>query len=77
VEARVKSDNTIEIHSQDVKSIRLHLRPELLPTPGEFRLVWNGKKKFSGPLRNLCSLLTPPSEDPKLDLTDTRDLTLP
>lgn len=78
VEARVKSDNTIEIHSHDVKRIRLHVRPELLPKPGDLRIVWNGKKMFEGPLRDRCSL--PPSlsaGDPKLDLTDTRDLALP
>jgi dienelactone hydrolase len=78
MEARVKTDNTIEIHSHDVKSVRLHLRPELLPKPGDLRIVWNGKKMFSGQLRDRCSLqLTPTVGDPKLDLTDTRDLVLP
>jgi pimeloyl-ACP methyl ester carboxylesterase len=78
LDARVKPDNTIEIHSHEVKSIRLHLRPELLPKPGNFRIVWNGKKMFDGPLRDVCSLPIPPAAgDPKLDLTDTRDLTLP
>jgi len=78
VEARVKADNTIEIHSHDVKRIRLHLRPELLPKPGDLRIVWNGKKMFDGPLRDRCSLaVMPPAEDPKLDLTDIRDLALP
>ena len=78
VQARVKSDNTIEIHSHDVKSIRLHLRPELLPRPGDLRIVWNGKKMFAGPPRDVCSLpAVPNASDPKLDLTDTRDLELP
>lgn len=78
VEARVKADNTIEIHSHDVKSLRLHLRPELLPRPGDVRIVWNGKKLFSGPLRDRCSLTpVPPAGDAKLDLSDTRDLELP
>lgn len=78
VEARVKADNTIEIHSHDVKSIRLHLRSELLPKPGDLRIVWNGKKMSNGPLRDRCSLPPlPPAGDPKLDLTDTRDLVLP
>jgi pimeloyl-ACP methyl ester carboxylesterase len=78
IDARVKPDNVIEIHSHDVKSIRLHLRPELLPKSGDFRIVWNGKKIFSGPLRDVCSLPSPPtSGDPKLDLGDTRDLLLP
>jgi pimeloyl-ACP methyl ester carboxylesterase len=77
VEARVKADNTIEIHSHDVKSIRLHLRPELLPRAGDLRIVWNGNTMFSGPLRDRCSLPPPLAGDPKLDLTDTRDLALP
>jgi pimeloyl-ACP methyl ester carboxylesterase len=87
IDARVKPDNTIDIHSHEVKSIRLHLRPELLPKSGDVRIVWNGKKMFTGPLRDYCSLppgsLPPGSTapgstgDPKLDLADTRDLTLP
>ncbi|MGB6387462.1 MAG: dienelactone hydrolase family protein [Terriglobales bacterium] len=81
IDARVKADNTIEIHSHNVKSIRLHLRPELLPKPGDLHIVWNGKKIFSGTLRDYCSLApVSPSistGDPKLDLADTRDLTLP
>jgi pimeloyl-ACP methyl ester carboxylesterase len=75
VEARVKGDNMLEIHSHDVKSIRLHLRPELLPRPGDFSIVWNGKRMFHGPLRDRCS--QPATEDPKLDLADTRELALP
>ncbi|MGD0601446.1 MAG: dienelactone hydrolase family protein, partial [Terriglobales bacterium] len=78
VEARVKADNTVEIHSRDVKSLRLHLRPELLSKPGDVRIVWNGKKLFSEPLRDPCSLTpVPPSGDTRLDLSDTRDFTLP
>ena len=77
IDARVKPDNTIEIHSHDVKTIRLHLRPELLPKPGDLRIVWNGKKVFSGPLRDYCSLAPISVGDSKLDLADTRDLTLP
>jgi pimeloyl-ACP methyl ester carboxylesterase len=78
VEARVKADNTVEIHSHDVKTLRLHLRPELLPKPGEMRILWNGKKMFSGPLRDLCTLpALPLGADLKLDLSDTRDLELP
>ena len=78
IDARVKTDNTIEIHSHDVKRIRLYLRPELLPKPGDFRIVWNGKKLFSGPLRDRCSMpSSSASADPELDLADTRDLTLP
>jgi pimeloyl-ACP methyl ester carboxylesterase len=78
VEARVKADNTVEIHSHDVKRLRLHLRPELLLRPGDVHIVWNGKKMFSGPLRDICALPPLPlAGDPKLDLSDTRDLELP
>jgi len=78
IDARVKADNTIEIHSHDVRSIRLHLRPELLAKPGDFRIVWNGKKMFTGPLRDVCSVPALASTgDTKLDLADTRDLMLP
>jgi pimeloyl-ACP methyl ester carboxylesterase len=77
LDARVKPDNTIEIHSHEVKSIRLHLRPELLPKPGDFHVVWNGKKTFSGPLRDYCSSAAAASPDPKLDLSDIRNLDLP
>lgn len=90
IDARVKADNTIEIHSHDVKSIRLHLRPELLPQPGDLRVVWNGRKMPTAPLRDLCSLAAPLSaEDPQfdqtldrsfdrtLDQTDNRDFVLP
>ncbi|MBZ5614478.1 MAG: dienelactone hydrolase family protein [Acidobacteriia bacterium] len=78
VEARVKADNTIEIHSHDLKRLRLYLRPELLPNPGDVHIVWNGKKMFSGPLRDVCALPPLPlAADPKLDLSDTRDLELP
>ncbi len=77
VDARVKNDNTIDIHSHEVRSIRLHLRRELLPQPGELRIVWNGKKMFGGPLRDYCSLaITPETGDWKLDLSDIRDLAL-
>ncbi len=77
IDARIKADNTIEIHSRNVKSIRLHLRPELLPNPGDLQIVWNGKKMFDGPLRDYCSLPPVSDGDPKIDLTDTRDFTLP
>jgi hypothetical protein len=77
LDARVKSDNTVEIHSHEMKKLRLHLRPELLPKPGDYRVVWNGKKMFSGPLRDYCSSSATPGPDPKLDLGDIRDLELP
>jgi len=80
IDARIKPDSAsslIEIHSHDVKSIRLHLRPELFPKPGEIRIVWNGKKVFTGALQDYCSLASSSTADPKIDLTDPRVLTLP
>lgn len=77
LEARVKSGNTIEIHSHDLKHIRLHLRPELLPKKGDLRIEWNGKKMFQGSLADVCSTSAPRGDDPQLDITDTKDLTLP
>jgi len=78
IDARVKEGNTIDIRSHEVKRIRLHLRPELLPKPADIRVVWNGKKMFSGPLRDVCALpSTPASGDPRLDLADTREFALP
>ena len=82
IDARIKPDGAgslIDIHSHDVKSIRLHLRPELFRKPGDIRIVWNGKKVFRGVLRDYCSLASTARApaDPKLDLTDTRVLTLP
>jgi pimeloyl-ACP methyl ester carboxylesterase len=77
LDARLKSDNTVEVHSHEVKKLRLHLRPELLPKAGDYRVVWNGKKIFSGPLRDYCSSSDAAGQDPKLDLGDIRDLDLP
>jgi hypothetical protein len=78
LEARVKDDNTIDIHSHDVKRLKLHLRPELLPGPGDVHIEWNGKKLFTGPLKDVCASIPANfSGDPKLDLTDDRELTLP
>jgi dienelactone hydrolase len=81
IDARIKPDNAIEIHSHEVRNIRLHLRPELLSTSGDIRIAWNGKRISSGPLGDVCSLPAPSSnnsiDDPKLDRTDTRELVIP
>ena len=78
VEARVKPDNTIEIHSHDVKRLRLYLRPELLPKAGDLRVEWNGKKMYQGPLQDVCtSAAGAHVPDPKLDLTDRKEFSLP
>jgi pimeloyl-ACP methyl ester carboxylesterase len=81
LEARIKADNsggnTLEIHSYNVKSLRLYLRRELLPKPGDVRIVWNGKTVSSGGVPETCSLPLPPSEGFSLDLADIRDIKLP
>lgn len=78
IDARVKADNTIDIHSHEVKKIRLHLRRELFSGNSYIHVVWNGKKIFNGPLRDVCSLpLQSLSPDPQLDFSDTRELVLP
>ncbi len=80
LDARIKTDNSgnaIEIHSHDVRKIRLYLRPELFPKPGELRIVWNGKTISKDPVRDACTLPIPPSGDLSLDLADTRELSLP
>jgi hypothetical protein len=82
LEAHVKPDNTIEIQSHDIKTIRLYLRKELLPKPGDLKIVWNGKKLFSGPVRDYCSAPELPltiirDANGKVDPSDIRDLTLP
>ena len=69
--------NTLEIHSYNVKSLRLYLRRELMPKPGDLRIVWNGKTVSSGAVREACSLPVPPSGDLSLDLADIRDIKLP
>ena len=76
VEARVKSDNTVDIHSHDVNQMRVYLRPEMFSRPGEIRIQWNGKKLESGAVKDVCSD-APNGGDPKLDRADVRELRLP
>ncbi|HWZ81064.1 MAG TPA: dienelactone hydrolase family protein [Terriglobales bacterium] len=78
VEARVKLDNTIDIRSRDVKRLRLFLRPELMPKQTDIRIEWNGKKMFQGALQNICTTTANVTTgDPKLDLSDRKDFSLP
>jgi pimeloyl-ACP methyl ester carboxylesterase len=78
VEARVKPDNTIEIHSHDVKKLRLYLRPELFQKSGDLRLEWNGKKIYQGPLQDSCTSSSGTAvTDPKLDRADRKEISLP
>jgi pimeloyl-ACP methyl ester carboxylesterase len=76
IEARIKPDNTIEIHSHDVKRIRLYLRPELLPKSGAVRVEWNGKKLYQDRLHEVCSGRGT-NGDPKLDFSDRQEFSLP
>jgi hypothetical protein len=78
VEARIKPDNTIEIHSHDVKRLRLYLRPELMPKSGDLRVEWNGKKMYQGSLQDVCSSATVTTvSDSMLDLSDRKEFSLP
>ena len=77
VEARVKPDNTIEIHSHEVKKLRLYLRPELFQKSGNLRIDWNGKKMYEGPLQDSCTSSSGTAADPKLDRADRKELSLP
>jgi pimeloyl-ACP methyl ester carboxylesterase len=78
VNAEIKPDNQLEIHSREVKKLRLHLRPEMLSQPGPIRIVWNGKKQYEGPVQDACPAAAGTSvADQKLDLSDRKDFTLP
>lgn len=78
VTAEIKKDNRIEIHSHEVRKLRLHLRPELLPQPGSVRILWNGKQMYEGPLQGACSVAAETNfADPKLDQSDRKEFSLP
>jgi len=76
--AEIKRDNRIEVHSHEVKKLRLHLRQEILSQAGPIRISWNGKQVFEGPLKDACAEATVPNQDdPKLDFGDNKDFSLP
>jgi hypothetical protein len=78
VDAEVKKDNRIEIHSREVKRLRLHLRPDMFSEAGPIRISWNGKQVYEGPIQDGCaSQVVPNLGDPKLDLSDSKDFSLP
>jgi Phospholipase/Carboxylesterase len=78
VTAEIKPDNRFEIHSREVKKLRLHLRPEMFSQPGPVRIVWNGKKLYEGPVQDACQAAAGINvSDPKLDLSDRKDFSLP
>jgi pimeloyl-ACP methyl ester carboxylesterase len=57
VRGRIDADNTVRVDVHGVKRVRLLLRPELLPRPGQVRVVLNGKKVFDDKLTHDCGLL--------------------
>jgi len=78
VSAEIKRPNRLEIHSREVRKLRLHLRPEMFPQPGPVRIVWNGKQVYEGPVLDACTAAAGLSvDDPKLDLSDRKEFSLP
>lgn len=77
VEARAKSDNTVEIRSHDVKRLRVYLRAELLPKTGPMRVEWNGKRLFEGSLQPACPAASEGLGDTAFDDSDRREFSLP
>jgi hypothetical protein len=78
VNAEIKPPNRLEIHSREVKKIRLHLRPEMFSQPGPVQILWNGKQVYAGPLQDACAAAAGSSAaDPKLDLSDRKEFSLP
>jgi pimeloyl-ACP methyl ester carboxylesterase len=78
VNAEIKQPNRLEIRSREVRKLRLHLRPEMFSQPGPVQIVWNGKRVYEGPVVDAC---TGPAQsnvaDPKLDLSDPKEFSLP
>jgi dienelactone hydrolase len=56
VEARVATDNTVEIATRNVRRLRLLLRPELLPRRGLLNIRLNGREAFRGEVVEDCRL---------------------
>jgi pimeloyl-ACP methyl ester carboxylesterase len=78
VNAEIKSNNRIEIHSHDVTKLRLHLPREMFSQAVPIRISWNGKQVYEGSLKDACATATATSPgDPKLDLADSKDFALP
>ena len=78
VNAEIKPDNRLEIHSREVKALRLHLRPEMFSQSGPVRIAWNGKQLYEGSIQDACLAASGTHvTDPKLDLSDPKDFSLP
>jgi dienelactone hydrolase len=76
VNAEIKPPNRLEIHSRDVRRLRLYLRPEMFPQPGSVQIVWNGKRVYEGPLQDACAGAESGAADPKLGLSDRKEFAL-
>jgi hypothetical protein len=78
VNAEIKPDNRLEIHSHEVTRLRLHLRHEMFSQAGSVRIVWNGKQVYQGPIGDFCASAAEANVgDPDLDLSDRKDFVLP
>ena len=78
VNAEIKRPNRLEIRTREVKRLRLHLRPEMFSQPGPVQILWNGKKVYEGPVADPCVTAVGSSvADPKLDLSDRKEFSLP
>jgi len=56
VDARIATDNTVEIVTRNVRRLRLLLRPELLPRRGALAVRLNGREVFRGEVTGDCGL---------------------
>lgn len=78
VNAEIKLPNRLEIHSREVRKIRLYLRREMFPQSGPVQILWNGKHVYEGPVQDACATAAGSSAaDPKLDLSDRKEFSLP
>jgi pimeloyl-ACP methyl ester carboxylesterase len=75
--AEIKKDNRIEIHSHEVKKLRLYLRPEMILQVGPVRISWNGKQVYEGSLQDACGTAGGTDGDPRLDLSSRLEFSLP
>jgi hypothetical protein len=56
VRASIDDHNTIRLETQQVRRLRLLLRPDLFAHEGPVKVVMNGKTVSNGPLPTDCAL---------------------